>query len=166
MAKTVANVLVGVATLYYHPTAGTAVGSVTTEVGYTKDGVTIEYAPTINDIDVEEETVSIKRVIAKEDISITCNMSESALNNLELAMAGASRAADVITLGGGTLQDFALKITGIAPSGATRTIYAGYVHPTGTVGMSYKKGEETIVPLTLKPYLNASGGTVITIEDA
>jgi hypothetical protein len=166
MAKTAANVLVGVATLYYHPTAGTAVGSVTTEVGYTEDGVSIEYAPTVEDIDVEEETVAIKRVITKEDISITCNMAESDLEQLELAMGGASRAADVITLGGGVLQDFAIKIVGTAPGGATRTIYAGYVHPTGTVGMSYKKGEKTIVPLTLKPFLISSGGTVLTIEDA
>jgi hypothetical protein len=166
MAKTVANVLVGVATLYYHPTAGTAAGSVTTEVGYTEDGVNFEYAPTVDDIDVEEEVVSIKRVITKEDISITCNMAESDLNQLELAMAGASRAGDIITLGGGTLQDFAMKIVGTAPNGKTRTIYAGHVHPTGTVGMAYKKGEKTIVPLTLKPFLSASGGTVLTIEDA
>jgi len=166
MAKTVANVLVGVATLYYHATAGTAVGSVTTEVGYTEDGVTIEYAPTISDIEVEEETVAINRVITKEDISITCNMAESALVNLELAMGGASVAGTVLTLGGGTLQNFALKIVGTTPSGVTtRTIYAGYVHPTGTVGLSYKKGEKTIIPVTLKPYLNASGGTVITITD-
>jgi hypothetical protein len=166
MAKTAANVLVGEATLYYHATAGTAVGSVTTEVGYTEDGVSIEYAPTVEDIMVEEETVALNRVITKEDISITCNMAESDLEQLELALAGSSRAGDVITLGGGTMQNFAMKIVGSAPSGATRTIYAGYVHPTGTVGMSYRKGSKTIVPVTLKPYLNASGGTVITITDA
>ena len=166
MAKTVANVLVGVATLYYHATAGTAVGSVTTEVGYTEDGVNIEYAPTVENIKVAEETVPINRVITDEDITITCNMAESDLEQLELALAGASRAGDVITLGGGTLQNFAIKIVGTAPAGATRTIYAGYVHPTGTVGMSYKQGEKTIVPVTLKPYLNASGGTVLTITDA
>ena len=166
MAKTAASVLVGVATLYYHATPGTAVGSVTTEVGYTEDGVDIEYAPDIADIDVEEDTVSINRVITKEVISITCNMAESDLEQLELALAGSSRAGDIITLGGGTLQDFALKITGTAPGGLARTIYAGYVHSTGTVGMSYKKGEKTVVPVTLKPYLNASGGTVITISDA
>ena len=166
MAKTVASVLVGVATLYYHATAGTAVGSVTTEVGYTEDGVSIEYAPTIQDIDVAEETVSIKRVITKEDITITCNMAESDLEQLDLALAGGLRAADVITLGGGALQDFAIKITGTAPGGLTRTIYAGYVNPTGTVGMSYKKGEKTIVPVSLKPFKNTSAGTVITISDA
>jgi len=166
MAKTVANVLVGVATLYYHATAGTAVGSVTTEVGFTEDGVTMEYTPTVEDIEVEEETVAISRVISKEEIAITCNMAESALANMELAMAGASLAGSVITLGGGTLQNFAMKIVGVNPSGAARTIYAGYVHPTGAVGMAYKKGEKTVVPVTLKPYLNASGGTVITITDA
>lgn len=166
MAKTAANVLVGSATLYYHATPGTAAASVTTEVGYTEDGVTIEYNPTIEDITVNEETVAINRAITKEDITITCNMAESDLDQLTLALAGGNRAAGVITLGGGVLQDFALKIVGTAPAGKTRTIYAGYVHPTGTVGMSYKKGEKTIVPLTLKPFLIASGGTVLTITDA
>jgi hypothetical protein len=167
MAKTVANVLVGVATLYYHATAGTAVGSVTTEVGYTEDGVNLEYAPTIEEIMVEEETVAIKRYITKEDISIVCNMAESAMANLELAMGGASVAGNVLTLGGGTLLDFALKIVGVGPSGFTNwTIYAGYVHPVGTVGLSYRKGTKTIVPVTLKPYLNASGGTVLTITQS
>ena len=166
MAETVANVLVGVAALYYHATAGTVVGSVVTQVGYTEDGVELVYDPTVEDIDVAEETVSIKRVISKEDISIVCNMAESALVNMELAMAGASLAGAVITLGGGVIQNFAIKIVGVNPAGAARTIYAGYVHATGTVGMSYKKGEKTIVPVTLKPYLNTSGGTVLTITDA
>jgi len=166
MAKTVANVLTGVATLYYHATAGTAVGSVTTEVGYTEDGVNIEYAPTVEDTRVEEETMPIGHVLTQEDVSITCNMAESALANLELAMAGASRAGAVITLGGGTLQNFAIKIVGTAPAGATRTFYAGYVHPTGTVGQSYKKGGKTIVPVTFKAYKYASGANAVTWTDA
>ena len=162
----VGNVLVGVALLYYHTTPGTAVGSVVTEIGYTEDGVNIEYNPTIEDIDVEEETFPVKRVITKEECSITCNMAESSIANLEQAMAGALRVGGVITLGGGTIQEIAMKIVGIAPSGAVRTIYAGYVNPVGVVGMSYRLGEKTIVPVTFKPFLNAYGGTVITITDA
>jgi hypothetical protein len=166
MAKTVANVLVGVATLYYHATPGTAAASVTTEVGYTEDGVNFEYNPTVDDVMVEEETMPIDHVLTKEDISIVCNMAESAMNNLELAMAGASRAGDVITLGGGGLQDFAIKIVGDNPNGADkRTIYAGYVHPTGTVGQSYKKGTKTIVPVTFKAYKYAEGASAVTITD-
>ena len=166
MAKTASNVLVGVSTLYYNPTAGTVVGSITTEVGYTEDGVTIEYAPSIEDIDVEEEVIPIARVITKEDISITCNMAESALANIELAMAGASVAGSVLSLGGGAMQDFALKIVGTTPGGVTsRTIYIPYVHPVGNVGFSYRKGSKTIIPVTFKPYLNAAGSTVFTITD-
>jgi hypothetical protein len=166
MAKTVANVLTGVATLYYHATAGTVVGSVTTEVGYTEDGVNLEYNPTVEDTLVEEETMAIGRVLTKEEVSITCNMAESALANLELSMAGASLAGAVITLGGGTLQNFAIKIVGTAPAAGTRTIYAGYVHPTGTVGQSYKKGTKTIVPVTFKAYKYASGASAVTITDS
>lgn len=166
MAKTAANVLVGVATLYFNPTAGTVVGSVTTEVGYTEDGVNLEYAPTVEDIMVEEETLAIQRALSKEEVSIICNMAESDMDNLELAMAGASRAGDIITIGGGTLQDFAIKIVGTAPGGATRTIYAGYVHPVANVGMAYRKAEKTIVPVTFKVFKHASGDSAFTITDA
>jgi stage V sporulation protein SpoVS len=166
MAKTAANVLVGVATLYYGA-AGAAVGAITTEVGYTEDGVTIEYTPDVTDISVEEETVPIKRVIIKEEISITCNIAESSLNNIEKALAGASRADDVITLGGGVIQEIGIKIVGDSPAGADkRTIYCPYVNPVGTVGMSYKKGNKTIVPVTFKPFKNAVDATVCTITDA
>lgn len=167
MTKVAANVLVGEATLYFSTTAGTAVGDIDTEVGFIEDGVTIEYAPTIEDIMVEQETVPIKRVITKEEITITCNLAESSLANLKLALGGAAVSGKVLTLGGGTILTFAIKIVGQPPSGdVTRTIYAGYIHSVGTVGMAYKRNEKTIVPITLKPYLSDSGGTVLTITDA
>jgi hypothetical protein len=164
---TIGNVLVGDATLYYG-TAGDDAVDIKTNIGYTEDGVSIEYAPEVADIDVEEQTVTIKRVITKEEISITCNMAESALDNLTLAMAGADLAGLVITLGGGELQSFGIRIVGTAPEGFTRTIYAPYVNPTGTVGMSYKRGEKTIVPVTLKAYLYEKDEEIIpavTITD-
>jgi len=167
MATVVANVLVGTGTLYYHTTPGTAVGSVTTEFGYTQDGVTMEYTVDSADIEVEEETFPIKRVITKETVQITCNLSENLLANLLNVMAGAlTGGAGVVDLGGGAMQSKALKFVGTGPGGTTRTIYIPYANPTGAVGMAYKKGEETIIPATFQAYQGVSGADVVTITDA
>ena len=167
MANVVANVLTGVAKLYYHTTAGTASASVTTEFGYTKDGVTIEYSADITDIEVEEETFPIDRVITKENLTITCNLSENLLANLENALPGAlTGGAGVIDLGGGAMRNMALRIYGTTVGGTHRTIYIPYANPVGTVGMAYKKGEETIIPVSFKAYQGTAGGDVVQITDA
>jgi len=167
MATVVTNVLVGTGTLYYHTTPGTAVGSVTTEFGYTEDGVTLEYAASINDIEVEEETFAINRVITKEEFTVTVNLAENLLANLENVMAGAlTGGAGIVDLGAGAMRDMALKFTGTAPSGLTRTVYIPYAHPVGTVGMAYKKGEKTLIPAQFKAYQGVSGADVVTITDA
>lgn len=167
MANVVGNVLVGTGTLYYHTTPGTPAVNVVTEFGYTEDGVTLEYASTLSDIDVEEETFSINRAITKEEFTITCNLAENLLANLQNAMAGAlSGGAGVVDLGGGVIQDMALKFEGTSPGGLTRTFYVPYAHPVGTVGMAYKKGEKTLIPVQFKAYQGVAGADVIQITDA
>jgi len=167
MATVVANVLVGTGTLYYHTTPGTAAASVTTEFGYTEDGVTLEYTPTVQDVEVEEETFAIKRVLTKEEAVVTCNLAENLLANLENAMAGAlTGGAGIVNLGGGAMRDMALKFVGVAPGGLTRTIYIPYANPTGTVGEAYKKGPKTLIPASFKAYQGVSGGTVVSYTDA
>lgn len=167
MANVVANVLVGTGVLYYHTTPGTASASVTTEFGFTEDGVTLEYSADIADIDVEEETFSINRVITKEVFQITCNLAENLLANLENAMAGAlTGGAGIVDLGAGAMRDMALRFYGVAPGGLHRTIYIPYAHPVGTVGMAYKKGEKTIIPVAFKAYQGVAGADVVTITDA
>ncbi len=164
---TVASVLVGVASIFYHTTPGTAVGSVTTQFGFTEDGVTITYTPTVVDIDVEEETFSIARVLEKEEFMIALNIAENTQLLYEVGMAGAlTGGAGVVDLGGGAINTMALKITGTAPGATTRTIYVPYANPTGTVGSSYRKGEKTIIPLEFKAYQGVAGGDVVTITDA
>lgn len=167
MATVVANVLVGTGTLYYHTTAGTASASVTTEFGYTEDGVTLEYSADVADIEVEEETFPIKRVITKETCTINCNLAENLLANLENAMSGAlTGGAGIVDLGAGTQRTMALRFVGTTVGGASRTIYIPYANPIGTVGMSYKKGEATLIPVSFSAYQGVSGGDVVTITDA
>ena len=164
---TTSNVLVGVASIFYHTTPGTVVGSVSTQFGFTEDGVTITYTPTVVDIDVEEETFSIARVLQKEEVMVTLNIAENSQIMYEIGMAGGlTGGASVVDLGAGAMNTMALKITGTGPGATTRTIYIPYANPTGVVASSYRKGEKTITPLEFKAYQGVAGGDVVTITDA
>lgn len=160
MAQTAANVLVGVATLSFkYPVGGTYV-----EVGYTKDGVDLEYTADEADIEVAEETFPIARVITKESLSVKCNMSESSLANMDKAIAGSVLSGSVITIGGGANKEMSIKIVGTNPAGYARTIEIPLATAVGSVGMGYKKGEETVVPVTFQALKGS--GDVCTITDS
>jgi hypothetical protein len=135
-----------------------------TEVGYTEDGVTMEYAAEATDIMVHEETFPIDSAITKESITVTCNMAEASLTNMNNAMAGAVLSGNIITLGDGVNKTMNLKIEGTSPAGYLRAIQIPKAVASGTVGMSYKKGEKTIVPISFKA-LKEQDKPVCTIVD-
>ena len=135
------------------------------EVGYTEDGVTMEYAAEETDIMVHEETFAIGSAITKESITITCNMAEASLANINNAMSGAVLSGNIITLGGGVTKTMNLKIEGLSPAGYLRAIQIPSAVASGTVGMSYKKGEKTIVPITFKA-LKTQDSPACTIVDS
>jgi len=166
MANAIGNVLVGVADIL----VGTAGAVADVDVGYTEDGVTLEYSADIADIETEEETFPINRVITKETITVTCNCAESSIANIGYAIAGADGVVSPIKIGevgaGGVLQKFSIKIVGKTPAATDRTIDIRYAHPIGPVGMSYKKGEKTIVPMSFVAYKGDAALDVCTITDA
>ena len=143
---------------------GIVLGSPFTEVGYTEDGVTMEYAAEETDIMVHEETFPVDSAITKESITITCNMAEASLANMNNAMAGAVLSGSKITLGDGVNKTMNLKIEGTNPAGYLRSILIPKAVTSGTVGMSYKKGEKTIIPVSFKA-LKAQDSEVCTIVD-
>ena len=160
MAKTITNVLVGVATLSFkYPTYGAYV-----EVGYTKDGVTLEYAAETMDIDVLASRFPIARPIVKETLSVKCNMSEGSLTNIDKAIAGSVLAGSVITIGGGVQKEMSIKIVGVNPAGFARTIEIPLATAVGTVGQAFKKGMETFIPVEFQALKGISD--VCTITDA
>lgn len=144
-------------------TVGLSLSSPFTEVGYTEDGVTIEYTADEADIEVEEETFPIDRVITKETLAVTCNMAESSLFNIDKAMAGSVLSGSILKLGNGVNKTMNLKIAGTNPAGFNREILIPLATATGAVGMSYKKGEKTIVPVTFQALKGDS--PVCTIVD-
>mgnify|MGYP001128906512 CR=1 FL=1 len=162
MAADSANVLVGVATLSVKYPAGTGEY---VEVGYTEDGVSFEYSADVVEIEVEEETYPLEQFITREHIKVTCNMAESSLFNIDKAIAGSVLAGSVITIGGGVMKEMGIQIVGKNPDGFARTIEIPLASATGTVGMSYRKTEKTIVPVEFTA-LKPATGNVCTITDA
>lgn len=137
-----------------------------TDVGYTEDGVTIEYTVDETDIEVEEETFPISRVITKETMAITCNMAESSLYNIDKAMAGAVLSGSILTLGAGVNKTMNLRIEGTNPAGFKRQIFIPLATATGAVGMPYKKGEKTVVPVTFQALKPANEPACTIVDNA
>ncbi len=135
-----------------------------TDVGYTEDGVTVAYTADTADIEVEEETFPIGNVLTKETAEVTCNMAESSLQNLAIAMAGAAfvPGQKILTLGAGVQKLISLKISGLTPDGYLSVIEVPKAVATGSVGMSYKKDEKTVVPVTFRA-LKDTGRPAVTV---
>jgi len=162
MANTKDRVIVGVANIEIrYP-----VGGVYVDAGYTEDGVILEINTTTVDIMVEEEVSPIERVITTEIDAIILNMAESSLFNIDKAIPGSLLAAATISIGGGTIKEMSVRITGIAPppaAGLVRTIEMPLATAVGTVSQSYRKGEKTVVPVRFEGLKGA--GAVVTIID-
>ncbi len=135
-----------------------------TELGYTEDGITLTSTTDTVDIMVEEETVAIDRVIDKETIEVTLNMAESSLYNIDKAIAGAVLSGNIIRIGGGTMKTMNLRLVGTNPAGFRREIHLPKCTSMGAVGMPFKKGEKTVVPITFQA-LKPSGEDAVTIVD-
>lgn len=143
---------------------GLSLSSPYIDVGYTEDGVTFNYNVDIADIKVEEETFPVGAKITSETMEIVCNMAESSLANIDKAIAGSVLSGSILTIGDGVLKEMSIKLTGITPAGTERSYEFPRVVATGTVGMSFRRVEKTIVPLTLRA-LKPSSGPVGTFVD-
>lgn len=147
-------------------TEGIRLSAPSTEVGYTEDGVTMEYTADEADIEVEEETFPIDRVITKETVAVTCNMAESSLYNMDKAMAGSLLSGSILKLGAGTNKKISLEIIGTNPAGFLRIISIPVCTATGAVGMPYKKGEKTVVPVTFQALKTADHPACTIVDNA
>ncbi|MDD5081779.1 MAG: hypothetical protein PHU08_00255 [Dehalococcoidales bacterium] len=174
---TTANVLVGVATVTITCAANQSGGlqeSGTASITgfYTVDGVSVTVRSSFADIKVEENVGTVIRRLTDQEMLVTLTFAEGTLDNLVAAIAGSAINAGgtVVTIGGGLagdplLQDFELDIVGVNPAGAARTINIPHCNPTGEVGIPYKKGEVSVVPVTFSA-LVSDAGVFATITDA
>src|SRR5215204_2507782 len=98
------NVVVGVAWLYIHPTAGTAKPSFDDTpsggwvyIGATQEGVTVSDEVEINDLYVEESMNPIISTPGTGAFTISAQLAESTLENIQLCMGG-TISGSVLTL--------------------------------------------------------------------
>ncbi len=89
-------------------------------------------------------------------------MAQASLDNLAKAMAGSVLSGSILTLGAGVNKKMNIKIEGKTSGGHLASILMPKVTATGAVGIPYKKGEKTVVPLTLQA-LKPSGEPAVTI---
>ncbi len=133
---------------------------------YTTDGVTMTIRSSFADIKVEENIGTIIRKLTDQEVQVTLNIAEGELPNLVLAIPGSSLTGAIVTIGGGALQGFAMVMVGTPPGAlTTRTITLTRVQPIGEVGIPYKKGEISVIPVTFACIVSDTG-IFGTIEDA
>ena len=93
-------------------------------------------------------------------------MAESSLTNMDNAMAGAVLSGSILTIGAGVNKTLNLMIEGTNPAGYKRQIFLPLATATGAVGMSYKKGEKTVVPITFQALKTADHAAVTIVDNA
>jgi len=172
---TTANVLVGVAEVTIDgavlETGGLEEASLLPITGfYTIDGVSLTIRSDFANIKVEENVGTIIRRLTDQEVDVTLTFAEGELANLVAAIPGSSInvGGTEITIGGGQaggllLQEFSLELVGVNPANNDRTITLTAVNPTGEVGVPYKKGEVSVVPVTFSCLVADTGifGTIV-----
>ena len=157
---TEANVLCGVALIY----TGTAAGSPTTHVGYTKDGAEIAATENANFIFVDNVDAAIKKCTVEFETQVTINCAESTLLNMALPQ-GFTTATNVLTLAStSTNTNLSLKLVGTNPAGFARTWLFLQARPRRDLTTSYVKGDVQMVSLVFD--VMHDGTKVGTMTDA
>lgn len=141
-----------------------------TDVGGTKDG--LEFA--VNDeyavLDVDQVIYEIGRRRTKRAVQAKTQMAEATLANLARAIGNTAPTGNVLNGDDGVdafAPDYgALIIDGIAPGGFRRRIILRKTLPTDSVGMSYKKDSQTLVPVTWSLHWVSASIAPFKIEDA
>ncbi len=168
MSGTAGNILTGPVTLF-RGAAGAAASAITTEIGYTEDGLQLSYGDTQADLEVDEALMPLKAVRTGAEITLSFQMAEATLKNLLYAYGLPAAAYDE---GDGTLtidpafkvEYSSLKAVGTAPGSKTRTYVFPQVAVRGQRQTAIRKGQKVLIPVELAVYKGA--GAVATITDA
>ena len=157
MASSSANVLVGVCSVEF-PTGS--------DIGWCTDGVMLTVSTDLFDVKVEEVVGTLKRVVVDQSIAVVLNLAEGVLATMGKVIPASAEAGGTLTIGNQSLQSGELKLVGKNPAGFNRTITLSNVNPTGEVGIPYRKGEISIVPVTFSALVAPATGAFGTIVDA
>ena len=177
MAVTSTNLIQGPATVYVGnfgatepATIATAPGVGWTDVGGTTGGLELNIANEYSNLTVDQIVDVIESRRTGREVTAKTTMAEATLENIARAIANTAPAAGVLDLDSGIsafAPDYsAILIDGIAPGGFRRRIIVRKTLPTDAVGVSYKKDEQTVVPVTWKLHWVSTSIVPMKIEDA
>lgn len=177
MPVTSTNLIQGPATIYVGDfgatepaTISTAPGVGWTDVGGTKGGLELNISSEYSQLTVDQIVDIIESRRTGREITAKTSLAEATLDNLARAIANTAPAANVLSLDDG-LAAFkppykAILIDGVAPGGFRRRIIIRKTLPTDAVGMSYKKDDQTVLPVTWRLHWVSASIIPMRIEDA
>lgn len=177
MSVTSTNLIQGPATVYHGAfgvaepaTIATAPGAGWTDVGGTKGGLELNISSEYATLTVDQIVDIIESRRTGREVTVKTTLAEVTLDNLAHAIANAAPVANVLELDGGLAAfkpDYsAILVDGIAPGGFRRRIIVRKTLPTDAVGVSYKKDDQTVAPVTWKLHWVSPSIVPLKIEDA
>jgi hypothetical protein len=164
------NILTGPVSLY-RGAAEAAEGAITTEIGYTEDGLAISYNETVVNLEVDEELYPVGQLRTGVEMTVSFQCAEATLQNICWAFGLPASAYDsgtkTLTIDPDTVVNYiSLKATGKAPEGAaTRTYVFPKVCVRGQRQMAIRKGQKVLIPVELVVFKPSSGAPA-TFKDA
>lgn len=161
------NVLVGSAKMSY-----SSDGTTWTELGYTDDGVTVDYEPTFQDVTVDEELLPVKKIKIGEKITVSANLAENTLENYQFAMGlpvtalttDTTAKTKTLTMGlNPDIPEHQIKLEGKNPDGLDRTMIFTRVVSVGKVSTKHNKKDKKLIPIQLEVLTDDTGnyGTIV-----
>lgn len=176
MSVTTSNLLQGPATIYRAPFGTTEPASIDitpgagwADVGGTKEGLELTDASEWAELEVDQLTMTPERRRTKRTISAKTSLAEATLENLARATSNTQPTAGVLNVDDGIAafqpEYDAIIIDGHAPGGKRRRITIRKTLSTDSVGMSYKKDAQTLIPVTWTAHWVSASITAMKIED-
>jgi hypothetical protein len=118
-----------------------------TAIGYTEDGVEIDYQATDTEIRVDEESFPVDVLIDKESASVSVKMAETEMQNLFFAITGATfTGGNTIDFGGLPRPNiFRVGFSGPAPTtNKTREMILYRTYAKSALKMHYKRNAKVM----------------------
>jgi hypothetical protein len=176
-AFTVTNVLYGIGILLTAPNPSLGVGATVpadfqlgvgsswlslgwSYVGSTDAGVTLTFAPTTQNIAIEEQPTPVGVAVSTADLTITANLSEETLYNINLAWgnggstaitpAGAGQPGKSVLTLSTNFNTVSCALIGKNQLGFARVLYIPTVVSAGQVQTAFRRAaQQRVYPLTL-----------------
>jgi hypothetical protein len=145
-----------------------AAASITTEIGYTEDGLQMAFNDTVTPLVVDEEIMPVGAVRTDVEMVLSFQIAQADLESFLYAWGLPADAyateTKTLTINPTDVVQFgSFKATGKAPSGGTRTWTFPKVAPRGQRTTALRKGQKQLIPVELlvfKPSTGAPGTAV------